>query len=365
VLPLPLQATGLTTPDVLQLHAVLADFRDQGIKACAMEASSIGLAEHRLMGVRIHTALFTNLTQDHLDYHGSMQAYWQAKQRLFRWPGLQAAVVHVGDAHGAELADRLAHEQAALDRWTVAVGRDARLRGELLGFGSQGGLHLRLVEGRESHDLQSPIVGEFNAQNLLVVAGALRAAGHSLAAVAAVLATLEPVPGRLQRIPTAGGSEPMVVVDYAHTPDALTQVLQALKPLAAQRQGRLWIVFGCGGNRDAGKRPKMAAAAEALADRLVMTSDNPRNESPRLILAQMATGLADPERVAVIEDRREAIRHALGRAAAEDLVLVAGKGHEAEQEIEGVKHPFSDAVEAAEALALWRHLHTDPAGVAA
>jgi UDP-N-acetylmuramyl-tripeptide synthetase len=357
--PLALQSTGLTTPDAIQLHATLAEFRDLGLSACAMEASSIGLAEHRLAGTRIDTAVFTNLTQDHLDYHGSMEAYWQAKQRLFAWPGLRAAVIHTGDAHGAELAERLAHEQPQLDRWTVGLNRDARLRGEWLGYAPHGGMHLRVVEGGEAHELHTAMVGEFNVQNLLAVAATLRAAGHSLRDVVSVLAELQPVPGRLQRIP-GGTHEPLVVVDYAHTPDALDQVLRALRPLATQREGRLWVVFGCGGNRDAGKRPKMAAAAEASADRLVMTSDNPRDEPARLILAQMATGLVDPDRVAVIEDRRDAIRHAIDRADPEDLVLVAGKGHEAEQEIAGVKHPFADADEVQAALALRRQRSATP-----
>jgi UDP-N-acetylmuramyl-tripeptide synthetase len=348
-----LTSTGLTTPDAIRLHETLADFVRQGFACCTMEASSIGLAEHRLAGLRIDTALFTNLTQDHLDYHGTMQAYWQAKQRLFEWPGLRAAVIHTGDAHGAELAERLAHQRPELERWTVALDRDAHLRGEMIGYGRLGGLHLRLHEDGAAVDVHSALVGDFNAQNLLVAAAGLRAAGHRLTDVAVALQRLQPVPGRLQRVP-GGPNEALAVVDYAHTPDALDKVLQALRPLATQRQGRLWCVFGCGGNRDPGKRPRMAAVAEALADRVVLTSDNPRDESPRMILAQMATGLVDPDHVAVIEDRREAIRHAIDRADPADLILVAGKGHEAEQEIAGLKHPFSDLDEVQAALALRR-----------
>lgn len=347
----PLTATGLTTPDAVTLHATLRRFADEGLAACAIEASSIGLVEGRLDGLRITTALFTNLTQDHLDYHGSMDAYWDAKQRLFDWPGLQRAVVHVGDARGAALAARLAATRPDLALWTVAADaeRPAHLRALADGFADDGGMRVVLAEGDARAALCTPLVGDFNRQNLAVVAGALRADGWPLDAVARALAQVRPVPGRLQQVP-GGPADPVVVVDYAHTPDAIAQVLAALRPLADARGGRLWCVFGCGGNRDPHKRPRMAAAAEAAADQLVMTSDNPRDEDPRRILQQMAAGLVSPDAAAVIEDRRQAIVHALGHATAADVVLVAGKGHEAEQEIAGVRHPFSDAAVAAEAL---------------
>jgi UDP-N-acetylmuramoyl-L-alanyl-D-glutamate--2,6-diaminopimelate ligase len=347
-----LDSTGLTTPDPVQLHAALRRFADTGCRACALEASSIGIAEHRLDGVRVAVALFTNLTPDHLDYHGDMDRYWAAKRRLFDWEGLRAAVVNVDDPHGAALADEL-RRSAGVDLWTVSTAGDARLRavapaqaGEALAFD--------VVEGALALPVRCPGVhGAFNATNLLLVAGALRALGVPLADAVAVLPRLTPVPGRMQRVAAAGveaSRVPAVVVDYAHTPDALDKALRALRPLAAARRGRLWCVFGCGGNRDAGKRPVMGAVAAALADVVVLTSDNPRDESPAAIIAEVAAGIAERRSLHVVEDRRDAIAFALREAAAPDVVLLAGKGHEDYQETRGVRRAFSDVDEAAAAL---------------
>jgi UDP-N-acetylmuramoyl-L-alanyl-D-glutamate--2,6-diaminopimelate ligase len=340
----------LTTPDAVRLHTAFAGFVRDGVPASAIEASSIGLAEHRLDGARIEVALFTNLTQDHLDYHGSMEAYWAAKRRLFDWPGLRAAVVNVDDPHGARLAAELS-ARGDLDLWTVGqAGGAGRPRLAAADVRHGHGLAFVMREtGREPVPVAAPVVGQFNVLNLLTVAGALRALGHELPAVARALGAVRPVPGRLQRV-DGSDAGPAVVVDYAHTPDAVDQVLAALRPLARERGGRLWCVIGCGGNRDAGKRPLMAASAEAGADRVVLTSDNPRDEPPHLILAQMATGLARPDEGVVIEDRREAIAYAIARAAAADVVLLAGKGHEDYQEMAGQRWPFSDAAEARAAL---------------
>ncbi|MDE2083177.1 MAG: UDP-N-acetylmuramoyl-L-alanyl-D-glutamate--2,6-diaminopimelate ligase [Burkholderiales bacterium] len=348
--PDALQPTGLTTPDAVALQATLRRFVDAGYAACALEASSIGLVEHRLAGTQIDVALFTNLTRDHLDFHGSMAAYAEAKRRLFRWPGLRAAVLNIDDAEGAALAEAL--RGSGIDVWTVSLQRPARLQagprryeGDGLAFevsGEPGG-----PGAAAAVPVRSRLVGEFNASNLLVVIGGLCALGHPLADAAAAAAGVTPVPGRLQRVP---GGPPEVVVDYAHTPDALLQVLQALRPLAAARGGRLWCVFGCGGNRDATKRPLMGAIAAAGADRVVLTSDNPRDESPAAILAQIRAGIAAPQAVEVIADRHAAIAHAVAQAAAADVVLLAGKGHETTQEAAGVKRPFSDLDEAAGAL---------------
>lgn len=351
-----LVSTGLTTPDAVALHGALARLRATGVAALALEASSIGLVEGRLDGCHIAVACFTHLTQDHLDYHGTMADYWAAKQRLFDWPGLRAAVVNVATAHGRELVQRLAAERPTVTLWTVQADGEASearltLHGE--GLDGVGRQRLRLREGGDARTLASPLVGDFNRENLVVVAGALRALGLSLDAVAEGLGAVQPVPGRLQPV-AAGPGEPQVVVDYAHTPDALRQVLRTLQPVARARGGRLWCLFGCGGNRDRAKRPRMAEAAEALADHLVLTSDNPRDEAPAAILAEVVSGLQAPERATVIEDRRAAIAFAVARADARDLVLLAGKGHEAEQEIAGVRHPFDDAVEAAHALAARR-----------
>ncbi|EGJ11505.1 UDP-N-acetylmuramoyl-L-alanyl-D-glutamate--2,6-diaminopimelate ligase [Rubrivivax benzoatilyticus] len=341
--PGAVRATGLTTPDPVTLHAAFRGFVDQGFAACALEASSIGIVEHRLDAAEIDVALFTNFTRDHLDYHGTMAAYWEAKRRLFAWPGLKAAVINVDDEQGA----RLAAEPLALDVWTYAVNGAARLVARDVRY-VDGGLAFTLHEGDAAVEVRSTLIGEYNVHNLLAVLGGLRALGVALADAAAVVPALTPVPGRMQRVP---GEHVEVVVDYAHTPDALEKVLQALRPLAAARGGRLWCVFGCGGNRDATKRPLMGAIAARLADRVVATSDNPRDEAPCFILSQILAGVAGHDEVDVIEDRHEAIAYAVANAAPGDVVLLAGKGHEDYQEIKGVRRPFSDETEARAALA--------------
>jgi UDP-N-acetylmuramoyl-L-alanyl-D-glutamate--2,6-diaminopimelate ligase len=344
-----IQSTGLTTPDPVALQAALRRFADAGFAACAIEASSIGIVEHRLAGTHIEVALFTNFTQDHLDYHGTMHAYGAAKAALFDWPGLRAAVLNLDDPFGTELAARL--RDRGLDVWTYATAGDARLVARGIGY-ADGGLGFELHEGGERVAIRSTLIGAYNVSNLLAVIGGLRALGLPLAEIAAAVASLTAVPGRMQRVEFERPG-PQVVVDYAHTPDALEKALLALRPFAAERGGALWCVFGCGGNRDAGKRPKMGAIAQRLADQVVLTSDNPRHESPAFILLQMVAGLAgSQERVKVIEERRAAIRDALRRADARDVVLIAGKGHEACQEIAGLKHPFSDGAEARAALEL-------------
>ncbi|MDO9285024.1 MAG: UDP-N-acetylmuramoyl-L-alanyl-D-glutamate--2,6-diaminopimelate ligase [Aquabacterium sp.] len=339
--------TGLTTPDPVTLQAGLRQMADNGFVACAIEASSIGLVEQRLAGTPIAVAQFTNFTRDHLDFHGDMAGYWAAKRALFGWPGLRAAVVNVDDDQGAALADEL--RAGAIDLWTTSVCKPTRLHAEDLGY-LDGGLAFTLAEGEQRVAVRSRLIGDYNAHNLLAVMGALRALGVPLQQAAAVVPQLTPVPGRMDRVPSPPG-QPEVVVDYAHTPDALDKVLGALRPLATARGGALWCVFGCGGNRDASKRPLMGAIAQRGADQIVLTSDNPRHESPVAILEQIRAGMADSPAVVVIEDRRQAIAHAVGRAAANDVVLIAGKGHEDTQDIAGVKRPFSDAAVAAQVLA--------------
>jgi len=350
--PLPdraaqIEFTGLTTPDPVMLHASLRLFADAGFAACAIEASSIGIAEQRLAALRIAVALFTNFTRDHLDYHGTMEAYWAVKRRLFSWPGLRAAVLNIDDEHGAALAREL--HGGTLDVWTYSVRADARLHATQLGY-TDGGLAFALHEGDQVLAVRSTLIGDYNASNLLAVIGGLRALGVSLADAVSVVPQLTPVPGRMQRV-GAGNAMPEVVVDYAHTPDALEQVLRALRPLAKARGGKLVCVFGCGGNRDATKRPLMGAIAVRGADAVLVTSDNPRGETPAAILADIAAGIAQRDRVALIEDRRVAIASAVGGADARDVILIAGKGHEDYQEVAGVRQPFSDVVEASAALA--------------
>lgn len=336
---------GMTTPDPVLLQAQLRRWADQGFAACALEASSIGIAEHRLDATEIRVAVFTNFTQDHLDYHHSMQAYWEAKARLFGWSGLRAAVINIDDAHGAALAASL--KASDLDVWTVSCMAPARLQAQAIHHGLEA-MAFDVVEGEERHRLSTALVGQYNVSNLLGVMATLRALALSLEKVVEACSRLAPVPGRMDTIATPG--RPLVVIDYAHTPDALEKVLGALRPLATGRSGKLWCVFGCGGDRDAGKRPLMAACAQEGADRLVVTSDNPRSENPESIINQILKGFSPRADVHVQADRARAIAYAVDRAQAEDVILIAGKGHESYQETAGVRLPFSDKAQAQAAL---------------
>ncbi len=351
--PATLVSTGLTTPDPVTLQRAFRRFADEGFAACAIEASSIGLVEERLSGTHIDVAVFTNFTQDHLDFHGSMDAYWQAKAGLFDWPGLRAAVLNVDDAHGLLLQATLAG--TAIDLWTYAATpiATARLCARDIRY-LDDGLAFELVEpGSPPVSLRSGLIGDYNVSNLLAVVATLRALGVTLAHAARACALLTSAPGRMQRVLTSVASAtvlPEVLVDYAHTPDALDKALRALQPLATARGGALWCVFGCGGNRDASKRPLMGAIAQRLAQQVVVTSDNPRDELPGAIIAAIVAGMPERPAPQVIEDRREAIAHAVSQARPNDVVLIAGKGHEDYQEIAGVRHPFDDIVEARAAV---------------
>ncbi|MBG6074768.1 UDP-N-acetylmuramoyl-L-alanyl-D-glutamate--2,6-diaminopimelate ligase [Polaromonas sp. CG_9.11] len=338
-------STGMTTPDPVLLQQQLRVFAGKGFSACALEASSIGIEERRLDGTQIQVAVFTNFTQDHLDYHASMDAYWAAKRALFNWPGLRAAVINIDDPKGLELVAALA--PTLLDRWTVSCEGPARLEAQAIRQGAQG-LSFDVVEGAERHTMSTSMVGLYNVSNLLCVMASLRAMEVPLADAVAACVDILPVPGRTETLAVAG--LPLVVIDYAHTPDALEKVLLALRPVAQGRGGRLWCVFGCGGDRDASKRPLMAAAAEKIADQLVLTSDNPRSENPLVIIEQMQKGLGQPQAAHAEPDRHAAIAHALMLAQAQDVVLLAGKGHENYQEIKGVKMAFSDRDHAQAAL---------------
>ncbi|MDH5856340.1 UDP-N-acetylmuramoyl-L-alanyl-D-glutamate--2,6-diaminopimelate ligase [Lampropedia aestuarii] len=367
------KASGLTSPEAVQLQQSLRDMQQQGVQACAIEASSIGLDQGRLDGAAIDSAVFTNLSQDHLDYHSTMQAYGQAKRMLFDWPGLSSAVVNVQDAFGAALAHDL-QQRADLQLWTFAVQAPglpaalARLEASALNFAA-GLASFTVTEYAAAHTpvglprevlaaqaVQAPVVGLYNVQNALAVVAALRALGYSLADAAQLVLHLPAVAGRMQVVPVAdeaAGALPLVVVDYAHTPDALRAALQALRPVAEQRHGQLQVVFGCGGDRDSSKRALMAMAAAQHADKVWITSDNPRSEKPEHIIAQIVQGLTQAQRSqALVEpDRSAAIHAAVAQAQPGDVLLLAGKGHEPYQEIKGVQHPFSDVQQAQDALA--------------
>ena len=344
-LPDAMVFNGLTTPDPVLLQQQLRRWVDDGFAACALEASSIGIAEHRLDATTIRVAIFTNFTQDHLDYHGDMAAYWEAKARLFGWPGLKAAVLNIDDAKGEALAASL--RDSGLDVWTVSCSAPARLRAQAIHQGEEG-MSFDVLEDAACYRLSTGLVGLYNVSNLLGVMAALRALGVPLREVVQACAQLSPVPGRMDAISVPG--RPLVVIDYAHTPDALEKVLGALRPLATDRAGKLWCVFGCGGERDAGKRPLMAAAAEKGADQVVVTSDNPRSEAPAAIIGQILNGFSDIGKVEVQADRALAIANTVARADARDVILIAGKGHENYQESAGIKLPFSDKAQAEAAL---------------
>ena len=343
--PEAMEFNGLTTPDPVLVQQQLRRFVDEGFAACALEASSIGIAERRLDATHIDVAIFTNFTHDHLDYHGSMQGYWAAKRELFAWPGLRAAVLNIDDEKGAELDTGLAG--SGLDIWTISIAQPARLRAEQIEQGSQG-LAFDVVEGPSRKKISTGMVGLYNVMNLLGVIAAMRALGISLEDASSSCQGLLQVPGRLETIAVEG--LPLIAIDYAHTPDALEKVLAALKLVAHNRGGRLWCVFGCGGGRDTAKRPLMAAIAQKGADQIVVTSDNPRNECPAAIINQVLLGLTPSDSVHVEPDRALAIQQSVYSAQSRDVVLLAGKGHENYQEIRGVKHLFSDRAHAETAL---------------
>jgi UDP-N-acetylmuramoyl-L-alanyl-D-glutamate--2,6-diaminopimelate ligase len=349
-------ATGFTTPDAVQLQRKLAQLRGAGALALAIEASSIGLEQGRMSGMHFDVALFTNLTRDHLDYHGSMESYEAAKTMLFDWPGLKHAVINLDDDMGLRLVAHLQSAQPSvrITGYSVSdrnVPGIAVLRASDLRFGS-GGTVFRLDAPVGSTQVKTQLVGQFNVSNVLGVMGVLLAKGIEFKQAVESLETLTSVPGRMQQL--GGQDTPLVVIDYAHTPDALEKTLATLRQVAQQRGGQLWCVFGCGGDRDPGKRPQMGSVAQE-ADHIIVTSDNPRSEEPASILGQIVTGI-DVNRVAkdalhVVEDRAAAILWAIRHAGKNDVVLLAGKGHEPYQEIKGKKLPFLDADHAALALA--------------
>lgn len=326
----------LTTPDPVTLQRQLARLRDAGCQWVAMEVSSHALAQGRVEAVPFRAAAFSNLTRDHLDYHGTMEAYGAAKARLFAWPTLDTAVLNVDDPFGVELVSRLAPDVRCLTIGGYQSGAVRSVAWSDLEFhldGARGRWHTPWGEA----SFALPVHAAFSVANAAVSLALLCDAGVPLADVVRAARTLAQVPGRLEHLRVAG--RPTVVIDFAHTPDALRQVLDTLRP---RTRGRLVCVFGCGGDRDRGKRPLMAAAAESAADRIWLTSDNPRSEDPRSIIADMRAGLSDRACVREEPDRRRAIASAIGDARVDDLVLIAGKGHESYQEIAGVRTPFSD-----------------------
>ena len=339
-----LHSSSNTTPDACLLHATLAGWLRDGAAAVAMEVSSHGLDQGRVNGVAFDVALFTNLTRDHLDYHGTLAAYGAAKARLFAWPGLRTAVINAADAFGQTL-----------------IAQARKYRQHVVSYGAEGadvvatrveatanGVAIDVRTPQGQGQVSVPVTGLFNVQNVLGVLGVLLASDIELDVALRALTHITPPPGRMERF--GGGQHPLVIVDYAHTPDALEQVLTAIRP-ALGPQGRLSCVFGCGGNRDRGKRPQMGSVAGRLADRVIVTNDNPRNEAPGEIADEIIAGLTTtPAEWWVELDRRRAIERAIDDARTGDIVVLAGKGHEDYQETNDERRPFSDSAVAAEVL---------------
>ncbi|WP_353432488.1 UDP-N-acetylmuramoyl-L-alanyl-D-glutamate--2,6-diaminopimelate ligase [Polynucleobacter sp. MWH-UH23A] len=355
--PGSLQKTGYTTPDAPKLQTQLKELLDAGAKQVAMEVSSHALDQDRIAGTAFNCAVFTNLTQDHLDYHANMADYAQAKAKLFAQPGLQHAVINLDDAFGRELAMNLLVKDA-LKVWAFALNKDAFQGFEKFGdrlqriyaadssFRHSGYDSTFVLDGVGQENLHIPLLGDFNLSNALAVWATLLTQGLSIAESSGRVGRLESVVGRMELITFSKNAKSdglLAVVDYAHTPDALQKVLRALRPIAEQRNGKIWCVFGCGGDRDSGKRSQMGAIAEQFADQIVITSDNPRSEDPLQIIQMIRKGIKSPSaNVQEIPDRAAAIMAAIRHADTRDIVLVAGKGHETTQEIGDKRFDFSD-----------------------
>lgn len=339
--PAVLTAALNTTPDAIELHQRLALYRQQGATACAMEVSSHGLAQGRVNGTQFNIAVLTNLSRDHLDYHGDMDNYAAAKARLFNWPGLEWAVLNTDDVFGRQLESETRAAQVAgygFQRGAV-VGRELAL--------SRDGIRLAVHTDWGDGEIHSALLGRFNAANLLAALTALLVSGVALDRACAALGRVTPPPGRMQTL--GGNAHPLVVVDYAHTPDALEKSLSTLREVV--QGGRLICVFGCGGNRDTGKRPLMGRVAAQGADQVWVTSDNPRNEDPLAIIDDIVAGMDSKPQIE--PDRARAIFEAIGQAHQGDVVLIAGKGHEDYQEIAGERLSFSDVIMVQKALEAW------------
>jgi UDP-N-acetylmuramoyl-L-alanyl-D-glutamate--2,6-diaminopimelate ligase len=349
-----LHSGSLTTPDCITLHRQMAELRDEGVRCLGMEVSSHALDQSRVNGVRFDTAVFTNLTRDHLDYHGTLDAYGEAKARLFLRPSLRTSIINVDDPFGRELAVRAAHTclvvfsragSIALDpRWRSSEGEAKQLFARSVSAGPNG-LDIDFDGSWGAATLRSRFVGDFNVENLLAVLATLLTSGVSMQQAIAALENCTAPPGRMETLTAPG--RPLAIVDYAHTPDALEKALLAVRK---HRSGKLVCVFGCGGDRDPGKRPLMGAIAERLADRVVVTDDNPRTEDGDAIVADILKGLAHPDQVTVERDRAAAIARAIAESDAGDVVLIAGKGHEDYQIVGAERRSFSDREQAQLAL---------------
>ena len=338
-----MKPASLTTPSTVALHRRLADFVSDGAQYAVLEVSSHALAQRRVAGVHFRIAVFSNLTRDHLDYHGSFEAYGLAKHKLFEIESLSHAIINIDDPFGETLAGSL-HERLEVITYSVASPDQGTDRARLIGYIHEYDTeHLTLnvfFDRQALGRVRAPLVGTFNAANLLAALAVGLVLGVPTEALSERVQHIKAVCGRMQRMRSGMGNEPTVFVDYAHTPDALEQALQALRKIAPGQA--IWCVFGCAGDRDQGKRREMAKVAETQADRIILTSDNPRSEKAGEILADILDGFEHPEAVWLEEERSTAIARAVLSAGIEDIVLVAGKGHETYQEIAGVRYPLVD-----------------------
>ncbi|CAG0995258.1 hypothetical protein ANRL3_03076, partial [Anaerolineae bacterium] len=344
-----LRPTAHTTPDAIEVHSLLATLKAEGAANVAIEASSHGLHQGRLNAVRFKGGLFTNLSRDHLDYHQSMEAYLEAKLRLIEWPGLEFMVFNLDDESSQAILGRAPGAVRKIGfsvsgRYGQTLGLEVLQASEIRH--DRTGVSFDVRFGVEKARIAAPLYGDFNVENLMGTLGVLLALGFDLGKSAQLLDRVRAVPGRMERFAAESGA--MVVVDYAHTPDALQQ---ALASLGRHCDGSLWVVFGCGGDRDRGKRPQMGAVAEKLADRVVLTDDNPRSEDGDAIIHGILEGCVG-QGFPVVRDRRSAITYAVEHLKEGDVLLVAGKGHEDYQEIKSVRYPFSDRAIVRELLGL-------------
>ena len=354
-----LTMTGFTTPDAARMQSLLKDIQKNGAHSVAVEVSSHALDQGRVNGIYFDTVVITNLSQDHLDYHGDMKEYAAAKKKILDLPGVKQVVVNADDSFGQECLQYLAKKLGDTDItiWAYATKSEnllslacfanksfRKVLATDLQMNDQGMKFQLIIDGEDAGLIQTSMVGTFNVSNALAVFACLLAGGKTIKSAKNSIEQLQAVQGRMELVPRATAQQPMAVIDFAHTPDALEQVLKTLRDIAKQRAGQLWCVFGCGGDRDPLKRPVMGRIAESIADHVMVTSDNPRSEVPEKIMADILSGFEVPEKAQVNADRATAILQTIRQAKPEDVILIAGKGHEETQEIAGKKHPFSDRV---------------------
>ena len=354
-----LTMTGFTTPDAARMQGLLKDIQKNGAHSVTVEVSSHALDQGRVNGTHFDTVVITNLSQDHLDYHGDMKQYAAAKKKILDLPGIKYVVVNADDSFGQECLQYLAKKMSDADITVWAYANKSenllslpcfakqsfrKILATDLQMNDQGMKFQLIVDGEDAGLMQTRMVGAFNVSNALAVLACLLAGGKTIKSAKNSIEALQAVQGRMELVARATAQQPMAVIDFAHTPDALEQVLKTLRDIAKQRAGQLWCVFGCGGDRDPLKRPIMGRIAESIADHVMVTSDNPRSEVPEKIMADILSGFEVPEKAQVNADRATAILQIIRQAKPEDVILIAGKGHEEIQEIAGKKHPFSDRV---------------------